>query len=162
MLWKKITKIKYKNIHFCVRDFKKKYVLSDWIYNIVDKIKYHEFDQTKKYYIHKVKVRKLGFSRPTKLKEIYKKLYKKGYKLIEPELAIYLRCLYKNQPKGEWLRIAVPFNSMIDSDGVPHLPKLGSALGKLFIETYWSYPGAIFHPHNDFLVQKDDFKRTKF
>ena len=78
--------------------------------------------------------------------------------MIEPEIAIYLRCLYKKQPKGEWLRIAVPFNSMIDSDGVPHLPKLGSALGKLFIETYWSYPGAIFHPHNDFLVEKNDLR----
>ena len=50
--------------------------------------------------------------------------------------------------------IAVDFKSMIDSDGVPHLPKLGRALGKNFIETYWSYPGAIFHPHNDFLVMK--------
>ena len=24
---------------------------------------------------------------------------------------------------------------------------------KKFIETYWSYPKAIFHPHNDFIVQ---------
>ena len=161
MLWKKITKIKYKSIHSCVRDFKKKYVLSHWIYDIVKKIKIHKYDNSKQYYIYKVKVRKLGFTKATKLKEIYKKLNANGYKLIEPELAIYLRCLYKNQPRGEWLRIAVPFNSMIDSDGVPHLPKLGSALGKLFIETYWSYPDAIFHPHNDFLVQKDDIKRTK-
>ena len=61
---------------------------------------------------------------------------------------------YKIQPKGEWLRFATPLNSMIDEDGVPHLPKLGSALGFLFIETYWSYPDAIFHPHNDFIVLK--------
>ena len=33
---------------------------------------------------------------------------------------------------------------MIDSDGIPHLPKLGQGLNLLFIETYWSYPGAIF------------------
>ena len=52
------------------------------------------------------------------------------------------------------MRIAVPFKSMIDSDGVPHLPKLGRALNKNFIETYWSYPKAVFHPHNDFLVLK--------
>ena len=58
-----------------------------------------------------------------------------------------------DQPKGEWLRIAVPFRSMIDSDNVPHLPKLGSALGKLFIETYWSYPKAIFHPKNEFIFR---------
>ena len=161
MLWKKIRKIKYKNIHTCLKDFKKKYVISPWIYDIAKKIKNHKYENPKQYNIYRIKVRKLGFKKPTKLKEIYKILNKKGYTLIEPELAIYLRCLYKNQPRGEWLRIAVPFNSMIDSDGVPHLPKLGSALGKLFIETYWSYPDAIFHPHNDFLVQKDDIKRTK-
>ena len=48
--------------------------------------------------------------------------------------------------------IATPLNSMIDSDGVPHLPKLGKALGFYFVETYWSYPKAIFHPHNDFVM----------
>jgi len=47
-------------------------------------------------------------------------------------------------------------NSLIDSDGVPHLPKLGKALNRFFIETYWSYPKAIFHPHNKFVVMKYD------
>ena len=50
------------------------------------------------------------------------------------------------------VRFATPLNSMVDSDGVPHLPKLGRALGLYFIETYWSYPKAIFHPHNDFVM----------
>ena len=50
------------------------------------------------------------------------------------------------------LRFAVPFDSMIDSDGVPHLPKFGKALERYFLETYWSYPDAIFHPHNEFVV----------
>tara|TARA_B110000285_G_C15138687_1_gene629116 strand:- start:442 stop:918 length:477 start_codon:yes stop_codon:yes gene_type:complete len=158
MLWKKINTIKYNSIKDCIKDFKKKYILSDWIFDIVKKIKNHKFDKKKNYEIHRITVRQLGFKKPTELKNIYKKLRLKGFSPIEPELAIYLRCLYKNQPKGEWLRIAVPFNSMMDSDNVPHLPKLGSALGKLFIETYWSYPGAIFHPHNDFLVQKNDTK----
>ena len=35
---------------------------------------------------------------------------------------------------------------MVDIDGVPHLPKIGKALGFFFLETYWSYPDAIFHP----------------
>jgi hypothetical protein len=61
------------------------------------------------------------------------------------------RLIYKEQPNGEWLRFATPLNSMIDSDKVPHLPKLGKSLGLFFIETYWSYPKAIFHPHNEFV-----------
>jgi hypothetical protein len=108
-----------------------------------------------------VSVKSLGFKKPTELRKIYKAFKIKGYKLIDPPIAIYLRCIYKNQPRGEWLRIAVPLKSMVDSDGIPHLPKLGSALGKLFIETYWSYPKAIFHPHNFFLVQKNDLSTNK-
>ena len=84
---------------------------------------------------------------------IYKKAKKLGYDLVPPEIAIYTRLLYKNQKKGEWLRFATPMNSMVDVDGVPHLPKLGRALGYFFVETYWSYPKAIFHPHNEFVFK---------
>ena len=73
---------------------------------------------------------------------------------MEPEVALLARELYTNQPTGEWLRFATPLKSMIDTDGVPHLPKLGKALGKFFVETYWSYPKAIFHPHNEFVLSK--------
>ena len=42
-----------------------------------------------------------------------------------------------------------------DSDGSTHLPKIrGKALNKYFIETYWSYPDAVFHPHNEFVAEK--------
>ena len=62
----------------------------------------------------------------------------------------------QSKKKGEWLRFATPMNSLIDSDGVPHLPKIGKALNCFFIETYWSYSKAIFHPHNEFVVMKND------
>ena len=73
---------------------------------------------------------------------------------MPPEIAIYSRLIFKKQKKGEWIRFATPLRSMIDTDGVPHLPKLGKALGIFFLETYWSYPKAIFHPHNEFVVCK--------
>ena len=96
----------------------------------------------------------MGFKKPTQLKIIYKSLKKNEFKLVSPDVALRARFVYLNQKKGEWLRFATPLNSMIDTDGVPHLPKLGSALGKYFIETYWAYPNAIFHPHNEFVVTK--------
>ena len=74
--------------------------------------------------------------------------------MVNPEYALLLRIIYKDQKTGEWLRIATPFNSLIDKDKVPHLPKLGRALNKYFIETYWSYKKAVFHPHNEFVVMK--------
>lgn len=161
MIWKKINKFKYNNFDNCIKNFKKKYILSHWIYDISKNFKKYSFKNLNEVEIHRIKVKKLGFNKPTELRKIYKAFQLKGFLPIDPPIAIYLRCLYNNQPKGEWLRIAVPLKSMIDSDGIPHLPKLGSALGKLFIETYWSYPKAIFHPHNDFLVlKKNDFKKN--
>ena len=65
-------------------------------------------------------------------------------------MAIYSRLIYKKQKIGEWIRFATPLNSMVDTDKVPHLPKFGRALGFYFLETYWSYPKAIFHPKNYF------------
>ena len=112
----------------------------------------------KKINLYKIKVSTLGFKKPTTLKTIYKKFKEKGYQCVPPDIALRARFIYPEQKTGEWLRFATPMKSMIDSDNVPHLPKLGKALGEYFIETYWSYPKAIFHPHNEFVVTiKNDF-----
>ena len=131
-------------------------LLSPWIKNIYlnkkNKIKLSK----KPVKLYRIKVKNLGFKRPTKLENIYKKIIKMRYSLVRPDIALNARLYYKKQKKGEWLRFATPFNSMIDTDGVPHLPKHGKALNKLFIETYWAYRKAIFHPHNEFVVCKYD------
>ena len=154
MYWKTIKNVQVTNLNKCLIKLKKKYVVSHWIEDIVKKNKNKKYKKNKIINLYRINVKKLGFKKPTTLKKIYLKLKSKGFSPVPMEYAIYARFLYDEQPSGEWLRIAVPFSSMIDSDGVPHLPKLGKGLGKLFIETYWSYPGAIFHPHNDFIVKK--------
>ncbi len=158
-IWKTINPSKYKSLSSCIMDLKKKGIhLSPWIEDLVNNKKNKISINKKKVYLYRVKVSKLGFKKPTKLKEIYKKLKKSKYELVSLDIALLARLQYTEQKTGEWLRFATPFNSLIDSDGVPHLPKLGKALGKMFIETYWSYPKAIFHPHNEFVVMKNDFK----
>ena len=84
----------------------------------------------KKIFFIQNKVRDLGFKKATNLKTYTKKLNTKKFKLVSLDHALMARILYKNQKTGEWLRFATPFNSMIDSDGVPHLPKLGKALNR--------------------------------
>ena len=154
-VWKKIKKSKYKSTKHLLKDLiKKKYVLSPWIFNIFNNKKNKILIDNQSYNLYRIKVKNLGFKKATKLKYIYKKLLLNNFALVPPILALRTRLLYKEQKTGEWLRFATPFNSMIDSDGVPHLPKLGRALNKYFIETYWSYPNAIFHPHNEFIVCK--------
>jgi len=152
-IWKEVEKVNFSNCDELLKELKKNnYKVSPWIEDIVNKNNY-EFGNNK-FPIKLVRkyVRELGFDKPVELQKVYEKIEKLGYSLVPPEIAIYTRSLYKEQPTGEWLRFATPLNSMIDSDGVPHLPKLGKALGLYFVETYWSYPKAIFHPHNDFVM----------
>jgi hypothetical protein len=156
-VWKILNPKKYKNAIECINILKKKKIyVSPWIEDIVKNKKNKIPITDKPTYLFKIRVSSLGFKKPTQLKNIYAKLKQKGFKLVPPDIPFRLRLLYPEQKTGEWLRCATPMNSLIDSDGVPHLPKLGKALNKLFIETYWSYPKAIFHPHNEFLVCKYD------
>jgi len=125
--------------------------ISDWIVDISLGL---NSDLKKKYNLWLVSLGDLGFNGPTKIKDFYVEMEKNGYTTVPPEIALILRGDYTEQPKTEWLRVATPLNAMIDRDGVPHLPKLGSALGNLYVETYWAWPEAIFHPHNEFIVEK--------
>jgi hypothetical protein len=149
--WKVIEGFNYGSVIECVEDLHiKGYMASEWIMDIAKnlKVKQHKYPIE----LFRVKTSDLGFNDACELQEIYEKLYSEGFSTVSPEIAILTRLLYDEQPNKEWLRIATPFESMIDSDGIPHLPKLGKGLGMYFIETYWSYPNAIFHPHNEFVV----------
>jgi|TARA_B110000238_G_scaffold198634_1_gene243709 hypothetical protein len=158
-IWKTIKDVEFNSMEECVQLLKKKnYIVSHWIVDIAKRSNASIQDINFPVELIRIKVSELGFNNPTTLKEIYTKLDENNLKPVHPLIAIGTRLFYDTQPKGEWLRIAVPLESMIDSDGIPHLPKLGQGLNLLFIETYWSYPGAVFHPHNDFLFQKkNDF-----
>ena len=127
------------------------YKISDWVIDISCGLNSKLKD---KYDIWSVSLGDFDFTGPTKIKDFYLKMDQEGYNTLPPEIALILRKDYNDQPKGEWLRIATPLDAMIDSDGTPHLPKLGSALGNYYVETYWAWPDAIFHPHNEFIVEK--------
>ena len=58
----------------------------------------------------------MGLVKPTTLEEVYKAFDQQGFEPIDPLIAINTRFIYDEQSR-EWLRIAVPFDSMIDSDG---------------------------------------------
>jgi|TARA_B100000780_G_scaffold119609_1_gene83839 hypothetical protein len=150
----KIKKFDFQNSKQLIKKIKKKFILSHWIINTIEKI---ELKRNISLPIELVSINlktDLKINSPEKLKDVYKKLKTKGYKLVAPEIAIYSSLYLKKQKPGIWLRFAVPLNSMVDDDGIPHLPKIGHGLNKRFIETYWSYKDAIFHPHNNFIVMK--------
>jgi hypothetical protein len=155
IIWKKIDipkEVKIKNI---LDNLKKKFILSHWIENIYLNKKNKIEILCGKFNFYRITVSELGFKGPTELQNIYNELKNHKFTTVPPYLALHLRFYYNEQKKGEWLRIATPLHALYDTDGIPHLPKLGQGLDKLFLETYWAYPKAIFHPHNDFVVIDD-------
>tara|TARA_Y200000002_G_scaffold358027_1_gene341036 strand:+ start:31 stop:522 length:492 start_codon:yes stop_codon:yes gene_type:complete len=152
-IWKEISEIKFGNCSELLGEYKKRRIhASPWIENIVKKYNFPFSNDFKLIKLARIKVEELGFFNQTNLGEIYKKIKDKNLELVPPEIALYSRLIYDEQTTGEWLRFATPLDSMIDTDNVPHLPKIGKALNTYFVETYWSYPKAVFHPHNEFVV----------
>ncbi|MDB2515079.1 hypothetical protein N9X11_01605 [Candidatus Pelagibacter bacterium] len=153
--WKIIKQIKLNNSVDLIKALKKKgFKTSPWIDDIFLNKNFKNKKIKLPMILYRVSLKDLGIKKPTELNKVYKISKKKGFKLVNPLFALICRELYLEQPTGEWLRFATPFNSMIDSDGVSHLPKLGKALNLYFIETYWSYPKAVFHPHNEFVFSR--------
>ena len=135
---------------------KNKIMLSPWIEDyLLKKKNFQETDKSLPCKLYKIHLKNdFNIKKEIFLKDIYESIKKKGYQLIDPEIALYSRIFIKQKKLGSWIRFATPLNSMVDSDGVPHLPKIGFALNKYFLETYWAYPKAVFHPHNYFIVCK--------
>ena len=134
--WKTVQKFDYNSVSECISKLKEDgYKVSEWITDVGNRleVKSHNYPVD----LFRVKVSDLGFDSACKLKDIYQELFAKGFNTVSPDIAILTRFLYDEQPNGEWLRIATPFDSMTDSDGIPHLPKLGRGLGMYFIETYF-------------------------
>ena len=150
----KIENFKFKNSNAILKILDKKFILSPWIINTFRKVK------LKKKYQLPIKVveinlkKDLNILKPTYLQIIHRKLKKHGYELISPEIAMYTCLFLEIKKPGKWIRFATPLQSLVDDDGIPHLPKLGFGLKKKYIETYWAYKKAVFHPHNNFIVLK--------
>ena len=151
-----IDNFKFKDGKQLLKHLKKNKILfSPWIEDILINKLFKK--NNKKFCLYIINVRRdINITTSTTLNMIHKKIKLKNLKLIPPEIAIYSASLINMDNKtGKWFRFATPLNSMVDSDKVPHLPKFGYALGRKFIETYWSYPNAVFYPHNDFIVCKE-------
>ena len=154
-VWKTISQISHTSYQDLTGNFKNKNIQTSlWIDDIFKKKSFNIQKIELPVYLYRISLKSLGFKGPTELQRVYETAMLKNYKLVDPILALICRELYLEQPTGEWLRFATPFDSMIDSDGVSHLPKLGKALNSFFVETYWSYPKAIFHPYNEFVFSK--------
>lgn len=152
-LWKMLERPSYRTgIEYCEALVSRGYRISDWILDVVQNPDFVIVDVVWPLPLVRVRLDMLGFSGPTQLENFYRVAKGEGFETCPPEVSLALRFEYDEQPTGEWLRVAIELDQMIDSDGVPHLPKLGAALKRFYLETYWAYPQAVFHPHNEFVM----------
>ncbi len=95
----------------------KGYQISDYARDILQKVEFSQ--ESKSYELVSFSVSQLGFPNGATLQEVYKKAEELGLELCPAEVGPQLRLQYKDQPEGEWLRIAM--NPIADSGGFPDL-----------------------------------------
>ena len=99
-IWKKINTSEYKNIAEVRKKLlKKRVILSHWIIDILENKKNNIKLEKKKIKLYRIKVKNLGFKKPTTLKKIYNKIKIKGYELVSLDIALIARLRYSDQKK---------------------------------------------------------------
>lgn len=97
--------------------------INDWGKDILGKSAFKAASEPTKIELVLVTVAKLGFNKGAYRKDIYKRALKLGLALCPNEVGPQLRLQYMDQPKGEWLRIAM--EPLADSDGDLHVFDVG-------------------------------------
>lgn len=100
---------------------KQGYKTSDWAQDILNKVE--PLKQKEEINIVLFSVEQLGFSNGATLQEIYNKAKELGLELCPPQVGPEFRLNYKDQPNGEYLRIAM--ESISDSVDSPDLFEVG-------------------------------------
>ena len=106
--WKIIDKFDHDDIqNYLIKLNSKNYVLSEWILDIFKRYKSKIPENKFPVVLYRIFLKKLGFSKPTTLKQKYGKPIIR-FDLVEPELVLAARSQYDEQKTGEWLRFATP------------------------------------------------------
>ncbi len=94
----------------------------------------------------------LGFDEATRRDIIYERIIERGFDLCPAEAAIMLRESYKNQPRGEWLVVAMePFTG---SGSYPIVFGIDHDEEGLWLSTLYGYLHHRFNPGNMFVVAR--------
>ncbi len=102
--------------------------ISDWANDIIGKPAFSvSADEKKEIELVRVTVAELGFKNGATLKNIYARANELGLDLCPNEVGPQLRLQYKDQPKGERIRIAM--DPIKDSGGVPDVFDVARGVG---------------------------------
>lgn len=117
--------------------------VSDLSRDIMDKKDFTVADQPAELDLVLVSVAELGFPNGANLKDIYDRAQKLGLSLCPAEVGPQLRLQYMDQPKDEWLLVAM--ESIADSDGDLFVFYIIHAGGVQWLRTRYNGPGSTWH-----------------
>ncbi|MEI8339074.1 MAG: hypothetical protein WCF94_00210 [bacterium] len=126
--------------------------ISDWANDILGKSAFEASVSTTENEVDLVNlsVRELGFKEGASIKEIYEQAIKLGLDLCPAEVGPQLRLQYQDQPRGEWIIIAM--EPITDSDGdleVFHV-ECGDD-GGLWLSSYYGHAGRFYNADHRFV-----------
>ncbi len=114
------------------------YRIGDWANDILGKSAFSVATKETKLDLVNVSVAELGFAGSATRKEIYDKAIELGLELCPNEVGPQLRLQYKDQPKGEWLVIAM--EPITVSVGVLKVFYVGLGDGEVWLNGNYGHP----------------------
>ncbi len=114
-------------------------LIGDWVDDILGKPVFTASDTEKEVDLVNVSVAELGFKDGAIRKDIYGRALELGLELCPAEVGPQLRLQYADQPKGEWLRIAM--KPITDSDGDLFVFAVGHDYGERLLHGDRAHPG---------------------
>jgi len=93
----------------------------------------------------------LGFDHDPTTDEIYQRAQELGLELCPAEVGPHLRLDYKDQPLGEWLRIAM--KQISDPGGSPSVFRVGRLADGTWLNYYWALPTGEWDSDNRFVFR---------
>lgn len=126
-----------------LKDFKVSY----WAYDILEKVSFSK--ESKDIELEIISVAELGLPDGGTISQIYAKAKERGLELCPAEVGPQLRLQYKDQPKGEWLLVAM--EPITDSDGGLHIFSVEHDGDGLWLDAYCGDPDNFYRGSNRFL-----------
>lgn len=139
------TLTKWKTIEIDTKELKfdKNINISNWTEDLLKKVVYPKKKQ--KIELIVLTPKDLGFTEIPTTTQLFneKNLKKYGVELCPASVGVFLRNEYLDQPKGEWLLIAM--NPISGSDGGPRVFGVGCYFGgALWLSAHWADPGGVW------------------
>lgn len=114
-----------------------KYSVYKYAKSMLDKVSFSKKSSTVA--VEVITPRDLGFTEYLTFSQFIDKIkFHPKYELCQPQDGIALRIAYKDQPKGEWIRIAM--ETIPGSDGGPYLFYVGHDYYGVWLDSHWYDP----------------------